>query len=143
MHLFKKILLLNLSLFAAVCCAETPVIPVAQSVKPRQPHWKPKILEAYPEGNPQQRRVKEAPGDDFAALPKALVEPVVTRAFGCRSKGSVEGATHFVRRWQKDGITAHTRSESLAGTCQFRISTGEGSAIHALAGADETVSPRR
>ena len=37
-----------------VCAVSEPVAPVAQSLKQRQPHWRPKIIEYYPEGQPQR-----------------------------------------------------------------------------------------
>ena len=54
MRLLFFSVLFCLTTFSAVCAAPELVVPVAQQLKQRQPHWRPKIIEHYSEGNPQR-----------------------------------------------------------------------------------------
>ena len=53
--------------------APEPVKPVAPALKQRQPHWRPKIMESYPEGQPQRVLFYEQIGDQNEAPVKQVL----------------------------------------------------------------------
>ncbi len=51
---FKMFSILCCLHISMLCAAPEPVVPVAQSLKQRQPHWRPKVSDSYGEGQPQR-----------------------------------------------------------------------------------------
>ena len=53
--------------------APEPVKPVAPALKQRQPHWRPKVMENYPEGQPQRVLFYEQIGEQNEAPVKQVL----------------------------------------------------------------------
>src|SRR5579863_7821596 len=72
MH-FKSVLAVILFCGLTLGFAEPQLVkPVAPALKVRQPHWRPKIMEAYPEGQPQRVLFYEQIGDADEAPVKQM-----------------------------------------------------------------------
>ena len=70
----KSLLAITLSIGLTLgWAAPEPVKPVAPGLKQRQPHWRPKIIESYPEGQPQRVLFYEQIGNANEAPVKQIV----------------------------------------------------------------------